>query len=221
MATKKSQRIGIWVIAVAMLVGTLGSFLIMVLAPQNQAADQARMKELTEQYQKDQQAYQAKVTAQAAELSSKYYGTFAPNQSRVAAFDAAAVTELAHEDLVVGTEGEAFTDSSSFSAYYIGWTPDGKVFDSSIKGESLKAPIAVKPGGVIEGWTKGAVGMKTGGIRELTIPSSQAYGEAGSGETIPANTPLKFVMFVIPTPEVIAQPELPQELLTMYQRGQY
>jgi hypothetical protein len=42
MATRKSQRIGIWVIAGALTIGTLGGFIAMVLAPKNAASDKAR-----------------------------------------------------------------------------------------------------------------------------------------------------------------------------------
>ncbi len=188
-------------------VGTIGSFAIIILANQNQKSDQSRYNELQAQYQKD-------VAAQTKELSDKYYPTFNQYSSRVSTFDAAGVTELKSEDLKVG-DGEALTAESSFTAYYIGWTPDGKIFDSSISGETLKAPFTAAPGQVIKGWTNGVVGMKVGGVRELTIPSDQAYGEAGSGEKIPANTPLKFVMMVIPAPEAVA---VPQELIDLYGR---
>ena len=57
--------------------------------------------------------------------------------------------------------------------------------------------------------------MKVGGVRELTIPSDMAYGETGSGEDIPANTPLKFVVMAIPPVEEIP---LPQILKDYYKR---
>jgi FKBP-type peptidyl-prolyl cis-trans isomerase len=218
MATTKTQRIGIWIIAVFMAVGTIGSFAIIVLANSNGQKDQARINELTAQYQKDTEAYQAKVAAQAAELSKVYYPTFSQYNTRPAVFDKNSVKELGKEDLVVG-DGEAITSDSSFTAYYIGWTPDGKVFDSSISDGALKAPLTVAPGQVIEGWTKGVDGMKVGGVRELTIPSDQAYGEAGSGDSIPANTPLKFIVMIIPTPEKIAEPAMPKELMNYYSTG--
>jgi len=210
MATTKTQRIGIWIIAIFMAVGTIGSFAIIVLANENSQKEQAHIKELQDKYQADQ-------AAQAIALSDKYFATVSQYASRAAAFDAASVAELATEDLVVG-DGADITADSTFSAYYIGWGPDGTVFDSSLDGEKLKAPFSVSPGGVIEGWTKGATGMKVGGVRELTIPSDLAYGESGSGDTIAPNTPLKFVVMIIPTPKSV---DVPSEILDYYAKQGY
>lgn len=218
MSATKAQRIGIWIIAVFMAVGTIGSFVIIVLANQNSQTDQARIAQLTAEYQKETEAYQAKVAAQATELSKLYFEKFNQFANRPAVFDKGSVTELKTEDLLVG-DGDAITSESSFTAYYIGWTPDGKVFDSSIEGGALKAPFNVTPGGVIEGWTKGVDGMKVGGVRELAIPSDLAYGETGSGDSIPANSPIKFVVMIIPTPEAITQPAMSPELMNYYQTG--
>lgn len=208
MATTKAQRIGIWIIAVFMAVGTIGSFAIIVLANSNSQTDQARVQQLTSEYQ-------SKVAAQKEELSEKYYDTFKQYESRVASFDAVGVNELKTEDLAEG-DGETLTADSSFTAYYIGWTPDGKVFDGSIDGDSLKQPFDVTPGQVIQGWSKGVEGMKVGGVREVAIPSDLAYGEQGSGTLIAPNTPIKFVIMVIPTPETIS---MPQELINYYSKG--
>jgi FKBP-type peptidyl-prolyl cis-trans isomerase FkpA len=208
MSATKAQRIGIWIIAAFMAVGTIGSFAIIILANKNQQIDQARVTELTAKYQAD-------VAAQAKELSGTYFEKFNQYSSRVRTFDAAGITDLKTEDLAVG-DGETLTAESTFTAYYIGWTPDGKIFDSSISGNSLKAPFTASPGQVIKGWTNGVVGMKVGGVRELTIPSDQGYGATGSGASIPPNTPLKFVMMVIPTP---AQVPVPQELINYQTTG--
>jgi FKBP-type peptidyl-prolyl cis-trans isomerase len=218
-AATKGQRIGIWVIAIFMAVGTVGSFLAIILSNKNQQTDQQRITAETAQYQKDYTAYQAKVDAQAAQLSTQYFSTLNQFASRPAAFDASSVKTLGTNDLIVGT-GDPITSESSFSAYYIGWNPSGKVFDSSINGNALKAPLAVTPGGVIPGWTAGVNGMKVGGVRELTIPSDQAYGTTGSGADIPPNTPLKFIVMIIPTPEAIAQPTMPADLQAYYQAQQ-
>lgn len=218
MATPKSQRIGIWIIAIVMLVGTIGSFAVMILSSENSAKDQAQIQKISEQYQKDYQVYEDKVNAQAKELSKKYYSEFKKYESRPAKFDGSKVKSLNKNDIKVGT-GSTLTEKSTFTAYYIGWTPNGQVFDGSFEDGALKAPLKVMPGGVIEGWTKGADGMKVGGIRELAIPSGQAYGEEGSGDKIPANSPLKFVLMVIPTPEAIAEPAVPQELIDYYNQN--
>jgi FKBP-type peptidyl-prolyl cis-trans isomerase len=218
MSATKAQRIGIWTIAIFMLVGTVGSFVAIVLANDNQQSDQQRANAAYAAYQKESEVYQAKVDAQASELSKQYFDTFNQFASRPAAFDAAGVTELKMNDLIVGT-GDDITAESSFTAYYIGWNPTGKVFDGSINGTTLKAPFPVTPGGVIEGWTKGAVGMKVGGVRELSIPSALAYGEKGSGADIPANTPLKFIVMIVPTPEVIPQPQPSADLIKYVNQG--
>jgi FKBP-type peptidyl-prolyl cis-trans isomerase len=200
-----------------MAIGTIGSFAIIVLANENTARDQAKFNELQAEYQKQNTEYQTKVAAQASELSEEYFDKFNQYADRPAAFDAAGVTELTKTDIVVGT-GEEITADSTFTAYYLGWNPTGKVFDGSIDGETLKAPLEVAPGSVIQGWSEGVVGMKVGGVRELAIPSDLAYGETGSGEDIPANTPIKFVVMIIPRQETIEQPTYSQEYIELYTR---
>lgn len=215
MATATAQRVGIWIIAIVLTVGTIGSFVAIILGNDNQRVDQARMSELSNEYQTAINDYQTKVNEQAQELSNQYFAEFNHYASRPAGFDAASVTELSKEDVKIGN-GEEITASSSFTAYYIGWNPTGQVFDGSIEGSTLKPPLYVSPGGVITGWSEGLVGMKVGGVRQLTIPASMAYGEQGSGDMIPPNTPLKFVVMIIPTPEQIPYPEPPAELLKYY-----
>jgi len=217
MATTKTQRIGIWIIAIFMAVGTIGSFAIIVLANSNSQSDQARYKQLLSEYQSAQAAAQAKTDAQAKELSNQYYPTFSQYASRPSTFDKTTATALKTEDLAIGT-GEELTDQSTFTAYYIGWTADGHIFDQSISDGALKAPFTAAPGGVIKGWTQGVAGMKVGGVREITIPSDLGYGATGSGESIPPNAALKFVIMTIPTPAAIEQPTPSKELTTLYSR---
>lgn len=208
MATQKAQRIGIWIIAVVLTVGTLAGFVAIVLAPKNQATDQTKLTQLRAQYQAAQDA-------QASGLSSKYFAELNQYSTLPAAFNKADVTSLTTQDLKIG-DGADITATSTFTAYYIGWGPTGTVFDESISGSTLKAPFSVTPGGVIQGWTDGTVGVKVGGIRELTIPSDKAYGATGSGTTIPPNTPLKFVILIIPTPPTVP---IPAELQKYYSTG--
>lgn len=197
MSTTRSQRIGIWIIAVVLAIGTIGSFFVVILANDNQSKDQASAQKLYAEYQ-------AKVQAQTDELSKKYYGTLSEFASRVASYNADEVTSLTTVDLKEG-DGETIGDNTTYSAYYIGWNPEGKIFDQSIDGTKLKAPL---PGsGLIKGWTEGVKGMKLGGVRELTIPADMAYGDTGSGDLIPPHTPIKFIVLAIPTPETIPLPD--------------
>ncbi len=220
MATKKSQRIGILVIMLVMVVGTIGGFIAMMVQPGNDAKDKAAVEAAQKEYQAAMSDYQSKVNAQATELSQKYYDTFSAYSSRVGQFDAAAVTELKTEDLLVG-DGEEVKDDTKLAAYYIGWNPSGVIFDQSIDGQSLKAPFTIdgpSNTSVIEGWKKGLIGMKIGGVRELTIPAELAYGGVAKGENIPANTPLKFVIMAVSQPETITEPEMPKVLKDYYKR---
>ena len=52
--------------------------------------------------------------------------------------------------------------------------------------------------------------MRIGGVRVITIPSDKAYGEQGSGDDIPPNTPIKFVVMAIELPPAV---DIPAELL--------
>lgn len=217
-STTRGQRITLWFIAILMLVGTVGSFAMMVIANENDQKDQAKANEMKAAYQAEYQDYQDKLGVQAKQLSDKHYSQFSKYSSNVKAFDKNSVKELSKKDLLVG-KGEKITSESSFYAYYIGWNPEGTIFDQSIEGDSLKMPYEVTPGMVIQGWTEGVDGMRVGGVRELTIPSDLAYGESGSGDNIPPNTPLKFIIMIIPSPEKIEEPSMSDELIRYYETG--
>ena len=197
--TPKAQRIGILVIAIVMVVGTLGSFGMMILANQN---GQSEQDDLAKQYQKmleEQQQKAADAQKEADELSPLYYGTLKEYEGRPSSFDASTVgDQVTVVDLKEG-DGELITKGfNNYRAYYLGWNPEGKLFDGSINGEKLKAPLDLSQMTLINGWYDGVEGMKVGGIREITIPSALAYGESGSGEDIPPNTPIRFLIMTIP-----------------------
>lgn len=218
MATSRTQRVGIWIITIALAVGTVGGFIAMIVAPSNEAKDRAALEEAQKEYAKANEEHKKKVDEQAAQLSTKYKPEFTKYSSQVGAFNAEEVKELKTEDLVVGTGAEVKGDTK-FAVYYIGWNPKGEIFDQSIDGENLKAPFAVDgPSNtqVITGWKEGLIGMKIGGVRTLTIPADKAYGSRGQGDKIPANTPLKFVVMAIEKPADIAKPEVPSIIKKMY-----
>lgn len=102
---------------------------------------------------------------------------------------ATAVTELKIEDLVAGTGAEAVA-GKHLSMHYVGTLLDGTKFDSSRdRGTPFEFTLGV--GQVIKGWDQGVAGMKVGGKRKLTIPSTLAYG-AGAVGSIPPNSTLVF-----------------------------
>lgn len=99
-------------------------------------------------------------------------------------------TELEIKDLIPGT-GEVAVSGKNVSVNYIGTLVDGTKFDSSYdRNEPFSFTLGI--GQVIEGWEEGIVGMKVGGKRKLTIPSSMAYGEAGIPGVIPGGATLVF-----------------------------
>lgn len=182
MATRKSQRVFIWVIAVVMTIGTIAGFVAMMIAPGNQKIDAAQQSKAYAEQQKVQEA-----AAAARVASSKPLDGYSS-----AAFDKASVTELKVDTLVQGN-GTAAKADSTVSANYFGWTSDGKIFDSSNQdGKTL--PVEFPLNGVIQGWAQGLIGVKAGSFVKLTIPASMAYAEAGSPPNIGPNEPLQFIV---------------------------
>lgn len=192
MAVPKAQRIGIWIITVVMTFGVIGSFLVMILSSKNQQTDL--------QQQEKQQAAVQKAQQDQQKEAARYYPEFSKYKNTPQQFDPTTVGKtVTKKDLKVGTGTEVKKDSN-YQVFYEGWNPDGKVFDSSFSGETLKAPLDTAqlggPSGLIPGWSQGVIGMKVGGVRELTIPAKLAYGNQSPTAEIPANTPLKFIVYI-------------------------
>ncbi len=101
------------------------------------------------------------------------------------------VSQLKIEDVKEGT-GSAVQAEDIITVNYEGTLLNGTKFDSSFdRHQPLDIQIGV--GKVIKGWDQGIIGMKIGGRRILTIPSSLAYGQQGAGGgIIPANAALVF-----------------------------
>lgn len=93
------------------------------------------------------------------------------------------------EDLVLGSGAEAAT-GRTVAVHYTGWLTDNTQFDSSVGGAPY--PVTLGRRGVIAGWEEGIPGMKVGGKRRLTIPSSLAYGDQGHPAGIPPKATLIF-----------------------------
>ena len=104
-----------------------------------------------------------------------------------------APAKLETKELITGTGAEA-KDGDSVTVNYVGVLyKNGKVFDASWKRHE-PFTFTLGKGQVIKGWDQGVPGMKVGGRRELIIPAELAYGKTGSPPTIPANSPLVFVV---------------------------
>jgi len=95
---------------------------------------------------------------------------------------------LQYQIIKPGT-GETPKATDTVVTHYKGTLLNGTEFDSSYqRNEPAEFPV----GGVIKGWTEALQLMKVGAKWKLFIPSELAYGERGSGGSIPANSTLVF-----------------------------
>lgn len=81
---------------------------------------------------------------------------------------------LAYKILKRGKGKAHPTTASTVEVHYTGWTPDGKMFDSSVtRGKSISFSL----NGVIKGWTEGVQLMVVGDKARFWIPGKLAYGD--------------------------------------------
>jgi peptidylprolyl isomerase len=85
----------------------------------------------------------------------------------------------------------AAQSGDTVSVHYLGKFPGGKVFDTSMKAEAIKAgtfspardykPLQVVLGAhqVISGFEDALIGMKVNETKEITLPPEKAYGRSG------------------------------------------
>lgn len=98
-------------------------------------------------------------------------------------------------DLVIGTGNEVVA-GQSVTVSYTGWLYDvskpnqrGPQFDTSLGGPAFTFTLGGNQ--VIKGWEQGVPGMKVGGVRQLVVPPSLAYGDTRHN-SIPPNSTLVF-----------------------------
>ncbi len=90
--------------------------------------------------------------------------------------------------------GAAVKASDTVTVNYLGATYKAEVpFDESYSGQPLTSSLA----GLIQGWSIGLTGAKVGSRVLLQIPPAFGYGAQGSGESIPGNATLWFVIDVV------------------------
>jgi peptidylprolyl isomerase len=97
------------------------------------------------------------------------------------------------EDIVKG-RGRAAKEGDTVVVHYVGMNfSNGLEFDASWDA-GAPFPVQIGTTQVIEGWTRGLVGIREGGRRQLTIPPELGYGAAGYPPDIPPNETLIFVV---------------------------
>ena len=90
--------------------------------------------------------------------------------------------------------GPAVKTSDTVTVNYLGETYQAKEpFDESYSATPLTSALS----GLIQGWSIGLDGVKVGSRVLLQIPPAYGYGEQGSGESIPPNSTLWFVIDVV------------------------
>ena len=95
---------------------------------------------------------------------------------------------LAYKFLKHGKGKQHPKADNTVEVHYSGWTPDGHLFDSSVRrGQPISFPL----NGVIKGWTEGVQLMVVGDKVRFWIPSALAYGDTPSRPGAPAG-PLVF-----------------------------
>ena len=218
--TSPKQRIFIILIAVFMVGSIVASYAAIVISGSQSSADtsdqidEAKVAEYKEAYEEAEAEF-SEVTKGDFEKFVGYKSDVVKAYNESSANDNGVTTN----DIVVGTGAEISGDN--YLAYYIGWCADETVFDSSFDDNDNPTSFAkiLDPSlGMIEGWNTGVEGMKIGGIREITIPGPQAYGESREicGGT---NKPLKFMVFAKEKTDELDN--LSKKLDEAYMRYQY
>jgi peptidylprolyl isomerase len=106
------------------------------------------------------------------------------------------IKTLGINDLVKGKGKTAASGDCLIVKYYGTLATTGIVFDENYT-TAQGFEFQLGEGQVIRGWDQGMVGMKVGGTRRLVIPSSLAYGTQSPSASIPANSNLVFVVYLV------------------------
>ncbi len=190
-STTRSQRIIIWVIALVMAVGTIGSFFIFMLPSANTPVKTDTEKEYEKQLAEMQKEQEA---CPSGPVSDKKVDP-APTLPEIAAVES--VPELKTEDVTVG-DGDEVKAGDCVELFYHGvLAKDAKAFQGG-DNYAEAVPYRSRTTGFVPGFAEGLVGMKVGGERKIYIPAAKAYGEnPPAGGDIPANADLVFAVRVV------------------------
>jgi peptidylprolyl isomerase len=103
---------------------------------------------------------------------------------------------LQTQDLRPGS-GAGAVDGNDLRITYIGYLPDGTIFDTNLRQGGTPFAFKLGTSQVIRGMDLGMVGAQVGSQRKLVIPASLAYGSAGIPGVIPPDTTLTFLVNLI------------------------
>lgn len=187
MATRTSQRVGIWIIAIVMSVGTLGAFFLPILTNANQSKESAENQKLMEEYQKQMAACPGADTVPTKAISP------APTPPQAPVLED--IPELKTVDLTVGEGAEVKAGDCVELLFHGTLAKDGKAFSGG-DNYAQASPYRSQTTGFVPGFAEGLVGMKVGGERQIFIPSDKGYGSQASGE-IPADSDLIFAVKLV------------------------
>ena len=205
--TSPWQRVIICVVALLLLGSTVLTYLFIVMSSNNaKQSNDERIAQLEDEYD----AKLASLNEVNDGFADGYFKDLQSYQkSQVKTYNAATANseKLKINDLKVGNGREVKEGDTDYATYYLGWCPDGSIFDSSYNyaeddtdkenPTGLKAPLAASSS-MIEGWNQGVIGMKLGGVRTLAIPGELAYGDT-KGDSLcgMTNAPLKFIVMAL------------------------
>ena len=220
--TSPKQRVAIILIAVIMLGSIIASYAAIIMNGGGKASSSSTEGISEEKVLEYEQAYNAKLS-EFKEATKSDFNKFVAYKSEVKAYNETSANQNGVEtrDLLKGSGSKIEEGDNDYLAYYIGWCADESVFDSSF--DDPTNPTAFEKildasVGMIEGWNAGVIGMRRGGIREITMPGELAYGD--SMEICGGyNKPLKFLVMAVAKEESLST--LAQELDTAYMKLQY
>lgn len=194
--TSPKQRIFIILIAIFMVGSIVASYAAIVISGSQGSStsadkvDEAKVAEYEAAYSQIQEDF--------TKATQEDFSKFIKYKSEISAYNEAAANDggIQTKDLKEGTGKTIGDNNTDYLAYYVGWCADETIFDSSYNDNTNPtgfAKILDASLGMIEGWTLGVAGMKTEGIREITVPGDLAYGDSMEicGGT---NKPLKFLI---------------------------
>lgn len=120
--------------------------------------------------------------------------TFATSLNVDLAASTKTASGLYYRDFTVGSGKTAASGDSVFVRYSAAFV-NGQVFDQRTPVQPT-LDFKLGAGYVIPGWDEGLVGMKAGGVRQLIVPPSLAYGTSGY-LSVPPNSVLVFLITLV------------------------